>query len=69
MLRKQAINSLLIRTITMELTLYCGGDSPEFARVKNILKGANGRPIGVANDKPILDSRIYEVEYLNGYAK
>ena len=53
----------------MELTLYRGGDSPEFARVKNIMKGANGRPIGVANDKPILDSRIYEVEYLNGYAK
>ena len=43
------------------------GDRPEFSRVKKILKDANGRPIGVANDNPILDLRIYEVEYCDGY--
>ena len=48
--------------VNMELTLYQGVDRPEFAIVKKKLKDANGRPIGVANDNPILDSRIYEVE-------
>ena len=51
----------------MELTLDRGGDRPELARVKKRLKDANGRPIGVANDNPILDSRMYEVEYRDGY--
>ena len=35
--------------------------------MKKILKEANGIPIGVANSNPIIDSRMYEVEYLNGY--
>ena len=35
--------------------------------VKKILKDTNRRLIGVDNDKPILDSRIYEVEYHDGY--
>ena len=47
--------------LNMELTLDQGGDIPEFTRVKKILKDANGRPIGVANENPILDSRMYEV--------
>ena len=46
----------------MELELDRGGDRPEFARVKKILKDANLRLISVANDNPILDSQIYEVE-------
>ena len=53
--------------VNMELTLDRGGDRPEFARVKKRLKDANGRPIGVANDNPILDSRMYEVEYNDGH--
>ena len=53
--------------VNMELTLYQGGERPEFARVKKILKDTNGRQIGVANDNPILDSRMYEVEYRDGY--
>ena len=51
----------------MELTLYRGGDRPEFARVKKRLKDANGRPIGVANENPIMDSIMYEVKYRDGY--
>ena len=35
--------------------------------MKKILKDANGIPIGVANDNPILELRKYEVEYRNGY--
>ena len=51
----------------MELKLDQGGDRPKFARVKNRLKDANRRPIGMANDNPILDLRMYEVEYCDGY--
>ena len=40
---------------------------PEFSRVKKILKDSNGRPIGVANYNPILDLRMYEVEYRDVY--
>ena len=35
--------------------------------MKKRLKDANGRPIGVANDNPILNSRMYEVEYHDEY--
>ena len=51
----------------MELILDQGGYRHEFARVKKRLKYANARPIGVANDNPILDSRMYEVEYNDGH--
>ena len=37
------------------------------AIVKKILKDSNGIPIVLANDNPILDSRIYEFEYHDGY--
>ena len=50
----------------MELTLDRGVDRPEFARVNKILKDANGIPIGVANEKTILDSILYEVKYRDG---
>ena len=53
--------------VNIELILDQGGDRPQFARVKKRLKDANGRPILVVNNKPILDSRKYEVEYCDGY--
>ena len=31
------------------------------------MKDTNGRPIGVANENPILDSRMYEMEYNDGH--
>ena len=31
------------------------------------LRDTNGLPIGTANDNPILDTRLYEVEYLDDY--
>ena len=39
------------------------GSEPAFARVKKRLRDANGLPIGTSNENPILDSRVYEVEY------
>ena len=53
--------------LNMELALSRDGDGPEFAKVTKRLKDANGLPIGTANDNPILDSRVYEVEYLDGH--
>ena len=31
------------------------------------LRDKDGIPIGTANDNPILDSRVYEIEYLDGH--
>ena len=31
------------------------------------LKDKEGRPIGITSDNPILDTRMYEVEYADGY--
>jgi hypothetical protein len=39
----------------------------QYARVTKRLKDANGIPIGTANDNPILDTRMYEIKYLDGY--
>ena len=51
----------------MELALPRDGDGPEFARVTKRLRDDNGLPIGTANENPILDSRMYEVEYADGH--
>lgn len=51
----------------MELALPRDGDGPEFARVTKRLKDKDGLPIGVANEHPILDTRMYEVEYADGH--
>ena len=51
----------------MEVALPRDSDGPEYAKVTKRLRDANGLPIGTANDNPILDTRLYEVEYLDGY--
>jgi hypothetical protein len=43
------------------------GVAPEFARVTKRLCDTDGNPIGKANDNPILDTRLYEVEHLDGH--
>ncbi len=53
--------------LNMELALCRDGDGPEFARVTKRLRDANGIPIGTANDNPLLDTRLYEVEYADGH--
>ena len=51
----------------MELALYRQNYGTEFARVNKILKDKDVIPIGIAADNPILDKRMYEVEYADGY--
>ena len=38
---------------------------PQFARVTKRLRDANGLLIGNASDNPILDERMYKVEYMD----
>jgi hypothetical protein len=49
--------------LNMELAIPRDSDGPEFARVTKRLKEKDGLPIGRANNNPILDTRMYEVEY------
>ena len=53
--------------LNMEIALPRDSEGPEYAKVTKRLRDANGIPIGTANDNPMLDTRLYEVEYLDGY--
>ena len=53
--------------MNMEDTLPRDTEGPEFSRVTKRLKDANGLPIGTANANPILDTRMYDVEYIDGH--
>ena len=51
----------------MELAVPRGDDpNPQYVKVTKQLRDANGIAIGTANENPILDSHIYEVEYQEG---
>ena len=52
--------------LNMELAIPPGDSlEPRLARVTKLLKDANGLPIGLANENPILDTRMYKMEYLD----
>lgn len=51
--------------LNMEFTQPRGGDGPRVARVKKRMKGGKNKPIGIANDNPILNTRMFEVEFLD----
>ena len=53
--------------LKMEVALPRDGEGPELALVVKRLRDKDGIPIGTSNDNPILDSRVYEVEYLDGH--
>ena len=53
--------------VNMELALDRGDEQPSYARVTKRMKDKDGLPIGTANDNPILDTRVYEVEYADGH--
>ena len=53
--------------VNMEIAIDQHDDRPEFARVTKRLKDKDGLPIGKASENPILDTRMYEVEYVDGY--
>ena len=53
--------------VNMEVALPRGEEGKlEHAIVKKRAVDRDGKPIGVANNNPLLDSRIYEVEYNDG---
>ena len=43
-----------------------GGESLERAKVKMRVVDKEGKPVGIANANPLLDTRRYEVEFLDG---
>ena len=47
----------------MELDLPREGGETKFDHVTKLLKDTNGLPIGTSHENPILDTRVYEVEY------
>eukprot|EP00934_Nitzschia_sp_Nitz4_P004494 Nitzschia sp. Nitz4//scaffold699_size1639//47//1622//NITZ4_009318-RA/size1639-snap-gene-0.2-mRNA-1//-1//CDS//3329556654//4484//frame0 len=53
--------------LNMEVALDRGSDSPQLARVTKRLRDAQGKPIGRHHDNPILDTRMYEVEFQDGH--
>ena len=55
------------RYLNMELALPHGDEAtPQYAKVTKRLRDTNGIPIGTADDNPILDTRMYEVEFMDG---
>ena len=53
--------------VNMELALGRHEDGPEFDIFNRILKDKDGRQIVIVKDNPILDTRMYKVEYSDGY--
>ena len=53
--------------LDIEIALPIYGEGTEFSKVKKPLRDENGIPIGRQHDNPILDTRAYEVEYLDGH--
>ena len=55
------------RYLNMELALPHGEEAtPQYPKVTKRLRDANGIPIGTADNNPILDTRMYEVEFMDG---
>lgn len=52
--------------LNMELAIDRGGEQPAFGTVTKRLKDAHGKPIGKANANPVLDTRLYEVRFVDG---
>ena len=56
--------------VGMELAMMRGGDGETMhAKVKSRLRDDEGRPIGHAHSNPLLDSRKYEVEFIDGHVE
>ena len=53
--------------LNMELALPRNGAEVQFGRVLKRLRDKDGIPIGTAHDNPILDTRMYEVEFQDGH--
>ena len=53
--------------LNMKLALDRHDDKPEFARVTGRLREKDGPPIGTASNNPIINTRMYEVDYVDGH--
>ena len=56
--------------LNMEIALPRGGGDSEdvqYARVTKRMRDTEGRPIGTAHNNPLLDTREYSVEFLDGH--
>jgi hypothetical protein len=51
----------------MELATPRDGDGAKFAKVTKRLRDKDGLPIGRANDNPMLDTRMHQVECSDGH--
>ena len=51
----------------MQLALPRDDAGPTFATVQRRIRNSDGNPIGKANNNPILDSPMFEVEFQDGY--
>ena len=45
------------------------GEDVHYGKVTKRLRDAEGRPIGTANEHPLLDTREYEVEFMDGHTE
>ena len=52
--------------VDMEITMSRYGECPKFLKVTKGLWDANGIPIGRAHNNTMFETRVYEVEYLDG---
>ena len=53
----------------MDIAMDRGGEEPQLARVVKRIKDNEGNPIGMANKNPILDTRVYEIEFQDGFCQ
>ena len=53
--------------LNKEVALADGANEAKFGRVTKRLRDAEGRPIGMANENPLLDTREYAVEFRDGH--
>ena len=52
--------------LNMWLAIPRYGDGPDFAKVTNRLRDKDGIPIVISHNNPILDTRMFKVEYKDG---
>lgn len=56
--------------VGMELALVRGGDGEALhSKARKRVRDEDGNPDGRANNNPLLDSRKYEIEYIDGYVE
>ena len=49
--------------LNMELAITRYGDMPDFSKMTKRFRDKDGLPIGRAHNNPILDTRMYELDY------